>query len=75
MYNNARQNLGLVWVLTNTELIASSYRQYFYSRQVTAMLGKVHKGKSDVRCPRVNFNVLLTVHQYSETNMMHLLFN
>jgi hypothetical protein len=56
MYNDAWRNLGLVWVMISTELTASSYIQYFYSRQVTDllhMLYKLQKKESNVRCPIV----------------------
>jgi hypothetical protein len=55
-YNDAMQNLGLVWVVISTWLTASSYRQYFYSRPVTGMLHmlyKLQKKKSGMWCPIV----------------------
>lgn len=72
MYNDAWQNLGLVWVVISTWLTASSYTQYFYSRPFKGMLHmlyKLRKKEYGVRCPTV-FTVqgpMVMAHQADNT--------
>jgi len=42
-YNDAWQNLGLVWAVISTWLTACSYRQYIYRRPVTGMIHMLYK--------------------------------